>query len=154
MSAAAKSATTTIVDSKGQTTTTKTAVNNEYMGFKWDEEVPRNTNESLSIAMITAAIQYYHSRLIYRTIYLKPIRKVGFMNEIHEMGGMISVQLAPTEKNIKQKDICIWYNASDGATSGGRAVEIGWGPNYYTTFGELIEAIASALDSSPDPRDE
>ncbi len=64
-------------------------------------------------------------------------------------------QLLPNEKHYAaKKHICVWFNADDGLTSGGRAVEIGWGPNYYTTFKELNSAIAAALDSEPTDDDD
>ena len=42
--------------------------------------------------------------------------------------------------------ITIWFNAPNGMTSGGRAVEAGEGPNYYTTYRELKQAIAHAIN--------
>jgi len=61
-------------------------------------------------------------------------------------GDNVCVELAPSEENIKQKHIAIWWKCPATA-SGGRTVEIGFGPNYYDTFDSLMKAIASALDS-------
>ena len=41
--------------------------------------------------------------------------------------------------------LSIWFNADPGMTMGGRAVEAGKGPNYYTTVGDLRKAIAAGI---------
>lgn len=117
--------------------------------FKDTDEVPRK-DDNRALLMIQAAVDtFVPKRLIGEAYTVNRTKYVGFMTDVW-LGGMVNYKLQPTEKNIKQSYISIWYNQVDAMASGGRAVEIGWGPNYYTTFGELKEAIKDALDSDPD----
>lgn len=114
--------------------------------FRDDDVVPR-IDVFRASPMIFAAVQQFSDRLIFKSAALKQM--LNFETMAREPA-MVVVSLQPNEKNIAKEHIVIWFNASDGMTSGGRAVEIGYGPNYYTTFGELKEAIKSALDSEPE----
>jgi hypothetical protein len=50
------------------------------------------------------------------------------------------------KNNKSDRDgLAIWYNGFDGLISGGRSVEAGNGPYYYTTFGELKNAIKEGI---------
>jgi len=60
--------------------------------------------------------------------------------------GMLAVHVRDTlSPDAKQQFLSVWFNACDSMTSGGRAVESGRGPNYYTTVKELRLAIRRAL---------
>jgi hypothetical protein len=67
-------------------------------------------------------------------------------NSIHfstmtEITAFTSVKLLAN----KEQFLSLWYNADDNMTSGGRAVEAGRGPNYFTTIGDCRMAIRRAL---------
>jgi hypothetical protein len=49
-----------------------------------------------------------------------------------------------TESDSKEF-VVIWYNGMDGLMSGGRSVEAGFGPNYFTKVKELRVALRRAL---------
>jgi hypothetical protein len=48
--------------------------------------------------------------------------------------------------DLKKPFISIWFNADENMTNGGRAVEAGFGPNYYETVDELKSAIETCID--------
>jgi hypothetical protein len=113
--------------------------------FADDAEVPRNHVET-AVAMILAAVKHFPSSLedrleLKHSIDLKTMRPTP---------AFVVAYIKQGEKNHHRKHLSIWFNADDALTSGGRSVEIGWGPNYYTTFGELKEALQEALDSDPE----
>jgi hypothetical protein len=63
---------------------------------------------------------------------------------------LAAVAMVPAVTSVKllankEQYITLWYNADDNMTSGGRAVEAGSGPNYYTTIGDCRVAIKRAL---------
>ena len=102
--------------------------------------------------MIRAAINTFPKKLDTRTIEEKRIKRLNVVDctgQLMTLYGFVKVQLLPGQKNYGQQHINIWYNADDATTMGGRSVEIGYGPNYYTTYNELVEAIESALNSNP-----
>lgn len=48
--------------------------------------------------------------------------------------------------DLEKPFISIWFNADENMTNGGRAVEAGFGPNYYETVDELKSAIETGID--------
>ena len=63
-------------------------------------------------------------------------------NTIQYQPGVIYILL---KNNKSDRDgLAIWYNGFDGLISGGRSVEAGR-PYYYTTFGELKNAITEGV---------
>jgi hypothetical protein len=68
----------------------------------------------------------------------------------HESIDMVTMALVPAFVSVKllankEQFLTLWFNADDNLTSGGRSVEAGRGPNYFTTIGECRVAIKRAL---------
>jgi hypothetical protein len=89
--------------------------------------IPRNFN---AIELIKEAIKL-NSKLNYDTILYTP-----------ELG---VVYILLKNKKSNNDGLAIWYNGFDGLIAGGRSVEAGDGPYYYTTFGELKSAIEEGI---------
>jgi len=54
----------------------------------------------------------------------------------------LNLRVRPAACPVGKAFICVWLKNPDGGT---KTVEAGFGPNYYDTYGELIEAILSAI---------
>ena len=52
-----------------------------------------------------------------------------------------------TWEKTQNQYLSIWFNADPGIVMGGRSVEAGEGPNYYTTVGDLRKAIAAGIQT-------
>ena len=100
--------------------------------------IPRTID---AVPLITLAVQG-NERLDISTLKVEDsINLSTFMFEPQFM----SVELR--NKTVSPKPfISIWFNAADGMTSGGRAVEAGEGPNYYKNYGQLKQAIENAIN--------
>lgn len=63
------------------------------------------------------------------------------------MGGMmgqVSIELQDAQSGGKEH-VVIWYNGMDAMMSGGRSVEAGFGPNYFTKVKDLRVALRRAI---------
>ena len=87
-----------------------------------------------------------------RALIAQEFSQVVDMNTFsaHDSISFSTMALVPAFTSVKllnypEQHLTLWYNADDNMTSGGRSVEAGKGPNYYTTIEECRVAIKRGL---------
>jgi hypothetical protein len=110
---------------------------NEEESVRNNRPVPRSIE---AVPLIREAILHYSRQLDVSTI---AVRNSINVRTLRIEPAYVYVSLTDGVNHLR-----IWFNADDAMTSGGRVVESKNGPNYYRTYGELIEAIQWGLEES------